>query len=158
MAEKYDYDVIIIGAGISGLVCGCYLAKAGLKTLIVEKNSKVGGYCTSFERKGYYFDPCAHYLSSLRRDGLLRRILKELEIDENNIVEIAYKNIPIKIVYSTKIKYLITILPYFTLPTETMSLEEKKKYKQIYGSKNKTRSREKKRRCLQKLKKFKKTA
>ena len=33
---KYDYDAIIIGAGIGGLVCGCYLAKAGMKTLIVD--------------------------------------------------------------------------------------------------------------------------
>ena len=31
--DKCIYDVIIIGAGISGLVCGCYLAKAGLKVL-----------------------------------------------------------------------------------------------------------------------------
>ncbi len=30
--KKSDmYDAIIIGAGISGLVCGCYLAKAGMK-------------------------------------------------------------------------------------------------------------------------------
>ena len=27
------YDAVIIGAGISGLVCGCYLAKAGMKVL-----------------------------------------------------------------------------------------------------------------------------
>ncbi|MCM8787946.1 MAG: FAD-dependent oxidoreductase, partial [Candidatus Omnitrophica bacterium] len=40
--KKDQYDVIIIGAGIGGLVCGCYLAKAGLKVLIVEKNDKVG--------------------------------------------------------------------------------------------------------------------
>ena len=47
------YDVIIIGAGIGGLTCGCYLAKAGLKVLIIEQHNKPGGYCTSFERKGY---------------------------------------------------------------------------------------------------------
>ena len=48
MSDKIDskYDVIIIGAGIGGLVCGCYLAKAGMKVLIVEKNAKPGGYCT----------------------------------------------------------------------------------------------------------------
>lgn len=31
---KNLYDAIIIGAGIGGLVCGCYLAKAGIKVLI----------------------------------------------------------------------------------------------------------------------------
>lgn len=80
MNEKYDYDAIIIGAGISGLVCGCYLAKAGLKTLIVEKNAKPGGYCTSFMRNGYFFDACAHGLGSLRADGRLTRILADLNI------------------------------------------------------------------------------
>lgn len=55
--EKYDYDVIIIGAGISGLICGCYLAKAGLKVLIVEKNANPGGYCVSFKEKGINLMP-----------------------------------------------------------------------------------------------------
>jgi len=38
--KKDEYDVVIIGAGIGGLVRGCYLAKAGMKVLIVEKNHK----------------------------------------------------------------------------------------------------------------------
>ncbi|OQX81524.1 MAG: hypothetical protein B6D56_02310 [Candidatus Omnitrophica bacterium 4484_70.1] len=79
MSEKYD--VVIIGAGIGGLVCGCYLAKAGLKVLIVEKNDKPGGYCTSFERDGFKFDVGPHYFGSLREDeGILFRILKELDL------------------------------------------------------------------------------
>jgi phytoene dehydrogenase-like protein len=41
MASKYD--VVIAGAGHNGLVLGCYLAKAGLKVCIVERNEKVGG-------------------------------------------------------------------------------------------------------------------
>lgn len=82
MLRKYDYDAVVIGAGISGLVCGCYLAKAGLKTLIVEKNSKPGGYCTSFTRNGYKFDACAHSLGSLRKGGNIYNILKDLEIDK----------------------------------------------------------------------------
>jgi prolycopene isomerase len=79
--EKYDYDAIIIGAGIGGLVCGCYLAKAGLKTLIVEKNAQPGGYCTSFTRNGFKFDACAHSLGSLRDGGNINIILKELGLD-----------------------------------------------------------------------------
>lgn len=79
---KPDYDVVIIGAGISGLVCGCYLAKAGLKTLIVEKNAYPGGYCCSFMRQGYRFDACAHALSSLREGGLLYRILNDLGLTD----------------------------------------------------------------------------
>jgi phytoene dehydrogenase-like protein len=82
MPRKYDYDAIIIGAGISGLVCGCYLAKAGMKTLIVEKNKKPGGYCTSFTRGGFLFDACVHSLGSLRTGGSLRLILQELDLED----------------------------------------------------------------------------
>jgi len=76
----YDYDVIIIGAGVGGLVCGCYLAKAGMKVLIVEKNAKVGGYCTSFERDGFLFDACAHSLGSCRKEGNITKMFEELGI------------------------------------------------------------------------------
>ncbi len=76
--RKNDYDAIIIGAGISGLVCGCYLAKAGIKTLIVEKNHQAGGYCTSFRRNGFLFDACAHGLSSFRKNGRMYKFAKEL--------------------------------------------------------------------------------
>ena len=41
MSKKYD--VVIAGGGHNGLVLGCYLAKAGLKVCIVERNEKVGG-------------------------------------------------------------------------------------------------------------------
>lgn len=82
MPGKYDYDVIIIGAGISGLVCGCYLAKAGMKTLIVEKNKKPGGYCTSFRRGGFNFDACVHSFGSLREGGNIRVVLQELGVED----------------------------------------------------------------------------
>jgi prolycopene isomerase len=80
MSAKYDYDAIIIGAGIGGLVCGCYLAKAGLKTLIVEKNEKPGGYCTSFTRDGFLFDACVHSLGSCGEGGIIFDIMKDLSI------------------------------------------------------------------------------
>src|SRR5258705_5727210 len=37
------YDVIIIGGGHNGLVAACYLAKAGLKALVLERREIVGG-------------------------------------------------------------------------------------------------------------------
>lgn len=87
MSENYDYDAVIIGAGISGLVCGCYLARSGIKTLIVEKNATPGGYCTSFKRGGFYFDACVHSLGSLRTDGNFRMILNELDLIERLKIE-----------------------------------------------------------------------
>ena len=41
MAQKYD--IVILGAGPNGLECGAYLAKAGLKVVILEKRNEVGG-------------------------------------------------------------------------------------------------------------------
>ena len=79
---KKKYDVIIIGAGIGGLVCGCYLAKAGKKVLIIEKNRQPGGYCTSFQRKGFKFDACVHSLGALGKNGNITKVLKDLDIDK----------------------------------------------------------------------------
>ena len=75
------YDVVIIGAGIGGLTCGCYLAKEGLKVLIVEQHKIPGGYCTSFRRKGYRFDVAVHYIGSVG-EGIFSKILADLDLGD----------------------------------------------------------------------------
>lgn len=79
--SKNDYDAIIIGAGIGGLVCGCYLAKAGMKVLIAEQHFKPGGYCTSFTRKGFTFDAAAHSLGGCKH-GFFGRVLNDLKLNK----------------------------------------------------------------------------
>jgi len=56
--ERFDerYDVVVIGGGIAGLTCGAFLAKAGRKVKVFEKHLIPGGYCTTFERKGFKLD------------------------------------------------------------------------------------------------------
>lgn len=76
------YDAIIIGAGIGGLVCGCYLAKAGMKVLICEQHYKPGGYCTSFKRGKFTFDAAAHSFGAYRENGIVRKTFLELGIDK----------------------------------------------------------------------------
>ncbi len=81
------YDAAIIGAGLGGLVCGCYLAKAGMKVLIVEKHFKPGGYCTTFKRKDFTFDAAAHSFGGYRENGIVRKVCKDLGIDKRlNII------------------------------------------------------------------------
>ncbi len=55
-------SVIIIGAGIAGLAAGCYAQMNGYRSQIFELHDLPGGLCTAWERKGYVFDGCIHYL------------------------------------------------------------------------------------------------
>jgi len=80
--KKIGYDVVIIGGGISGLVCGSYLAKYGFKVLILEQHTKVGGYCTSFKRGNFIFDAGVHELTSCGQSEILGKIISELGINK----------------------------------------------------------------------------
>ena len=46
---EQEYDVIIVGGGINGITAGCYLQKAGLKVLILERRDEVGCFCSTQE-------------------------------------------------------------------------------------------------------------
>ncbi len=50
------YDVLVIGAGLSGLASASLLAKRGLKVAVVESNYHPGGSCGTFVREGTKFD------------------------------------------------------------------------------------------------------
>ena len=72
-----DKSIIIIGAGMAGLSTGCYARMNGYKTQIFELDTRPGGLCTSWKRKGYTFDCCLHYLMG-SRSGPVHRFLGEL--------------------------------------------------------------------------------
>jgi len=54
--------VIIIGGGIAGLSAGCYAQLNGFNSVIFELHDLPGGLCTAWERRGFVFDGCIHYL------------------------------------------------------------------------------------------------
>ena len=49
-------SVIVIGAGIGGIVAATHLARRGLHVTVLEKNSHAGGRCDRFSRDGHHFD------------------------------------------------------------------------------------------------------
>ena len=75
MAEK---SIIIIGAGIAGLAAGCYGQMNGYDTQIFELHDRPGGLCTAWERKGYTFDGCIHYLFGSGRGQPYNQVWQEL--------------------------------------------------------------------------------
>ncbi len=51
-----NQKVIIIGSGFSSLSAACYLAKAGFKVTILEKNHDIGGRARQLKKNGFVFD------------------------------------------------------------------------------------------------------
>ncbi|WP_090122809.1 phytoene desaturase family protein [Lutibacter oricola] len=51
-----EKQIVIIGSGFSSLSAASYLAKAGNKVIVLEKNSTVGGRARKFEKNGFKFD------------------------------------------------------------------------------------------------------
>lgn len=72
------YDAIVVGGGISGLTAAAYLAREGLKTIVLEKNKKCGGLVNSYIREGFLFDSGVRALESA---GIILPMLRDLEID-----------------------------------------------------------------------------
>jgi phytoene dehydrogenase-like protein len=58
-----NYDAIVIGGGHHGLIMACYLQKAGMKTAIFERQSKLVGAVTSEvgPLPGFILNPCAQW-------------------------------------------------------------------------------------------------
>jgi phytoene dehydrogenase-like protein len=66
------WDAIVIGGGHNGLVNACYLQRAGLDVVVVEKNDWVGGAATSRElTPGFLYSNCS-YVCSLFRPEIMR--------------------------------------------------------------------------------------
>lgn len=80
---KKEYDILVIGSGLGGLVSALILAKEGLKVCVLEKNNQYGGNLQTFSRDKLIFDTGVHYLGGLSKGQNLNRFFSYLEIMED---------------------------------------------------------------------------
>ena len=79
MAQRYD--AVIIGGGHNGLTTAAYLARAGWRTLVLEKRDMLGGATTSDEVvPGYTFSVLSYVVSLLRPE-----IIRDLELAKHGL-------------------------------------------------------------------------
>ncbi|MFZ2410991.1 MAG: NAD(P)/FAD-dependent oxidoreductase [Candidatus Methanoperedens sp.] len=71
-----EYDVIVVGGGISGLMSALALSKQGKSVLVLEKDGIVGGNCNSYMVDGFQVDTGPHAITHLL-EGPLRRLMDE---------------------------------------------------------------------------------
>jgi phytoene dehydrogenase-like protein len=76
-----DETILIVGGGLGGLTAGVALANQGRKVVLFEKETKVGGYATSFTRAGYTFDPALHAVTEGGGGGVFQTLISSLGID-----------------------------------------------------------------------------
>jgi phytoene dehydrogenase-like protein len=76
-----SYDAVIVGGGHNGLVAGYDLARAGMKTVVLERRSFVGGACNTEEfAPGFRASTGAYVLSMLRES-----IWQDMQLERRGI-------------------------------------------------------------------------
>lgn len=77
-----NYDIVIIGSGMGGLICADILGREGYKVCVLEKNRQIGGCLQTYVRDKVIFDSGVHYLGGLGKGQNLYQVFKYLGILE----------------------------------------------------------------------------
>src|SRR5438105_4400680 len=72
-----EFDVVVVGGGIAGLVAAAFASKGGAGVLLLEASPELGGRARTRNVSGYHFNQGAH---ALYRDGFLDNVLRDLGV------------------------------------------------------------------------------
>jgi protoporphyrinogen/coproporphyrinogen III oxidase len=86
MSISVNPDVVIIGAGITGLTMGLYLKKAGINFVIVEKMAKTGGVIQTMKEQGFVYEtgPNTGVVSNPEVTELFEELTGKCELETAN--------------------------------------------------------------------------
>mgnify|MGYP002381471354 CR=1 FL=1 len=106
---KEEFDIVIIGSGMGGLVCADILGREGYRVCVLEKNKQAGGSLQTYVRDRVIFDSGVHYLGGLSEGQNLYQVFKYLglmdrlklqKMDEDAFDKILIANDPKEYVYA----------------------------------------------------------
>ena len=100
------HPVVVIGAGLGGLVSAAYLSKFGFPVTLIEQHNIPGGYATTFERDDFTFDVSLH--ATVAEHAMPQMILSDLGVWDK-----------LKVAYAPELRRIITSSFDVTLPAKS---------------------------------------